>query len=70
MGYGDIETLYRDGSWWNRAEGTGEQSTSYESKDEAIRDGQELALERGVGHTVQHRAKDNLSAAQLRRSFS
>jgi Uncharacterized protein conserved in bacteria (DUF2188) len=64
VGHGDIETFYRDGSWWNRAEGTGEQSTGYESKEEAVRDGRDLALERGVAHTVQHRAKGNVSAAQ------
>jgi hypothetical protein len=70
MGHGDIETFYRDGSWWNRAEGTGEQSTGYESMDEAVRDGRELALERRVAHTVQHRAKENLAAARRRGPLS
>lgn len=52
MADGDVETVDKRGQWVNRVVGANELSTSYSSKDEAIRAGSTLARQLGTRHIV------------------
>ena len=48
-----VVTRSKNGQWVNEAEGAPELSRSYASRDEAIEEGEALATEHGVRHTVE-----------------
>lgn len=52
MADGDVETVDKRGQWVNRVVGTAELSSSYSSKEEAVRAGRTLANELGTRHIV------------------
>jgi hypothetical protein len=47
-----IETVYLDGQWWNREQGTSTRTGPHGSKDAAVNEGRDLAKEAGVQHVV------------------
>lgn len=55
MPQGDIETFHIDGKWHNAIEGTVDQvSEPFDTMDEAVEEGREMARESGVDHVVKN----------------
>jgi len=52
MAKGDIETRSNRGQWENHVEDSPELSQSFASREEAIEEGERLALAMGTRHTV------------------
>jgi hypothetical protein len=57
MPKGDIETYHTkaDGKWHNKVEGnSGPEPTAHERKDEAVREGRDLAMAAKVEHIIRN----------------
>lgn len=52
MPSGDIGTVHNDGRWHNVVEGTDQVSEAFETKEEAVSEGREMARDLGVEHVV------------------
>jgi Uncharacterized protein conserved in bacteria (DUF2188) len=52
MPQGDIKTYHDQGQWKNRIEGESGDGDAYESRDEAIAKGRQLAMDRRVEHII------------------
>ena len=52
MPQGDIGTVHSDGKWHNVVEGTDQVSEPFDTQEEAVAEGREMARELGVEHVV------------------
>lgn len=52
MPHGDIDTLISDGKWHNVVEGTDQVSEPFDTREEAIAEGREMAKDLEVDHIV------------------
>lgn len=54
MPQGDVGTLHNDGKWHNVIEGTDQVSEPFETREEAVAEGREMAKDLGVEHVVKN----------------
>lgn len=54
MPRGDVDTLHNDGKWHNVIEGTDQVSEPFDSREEAVAEGREMARDLEVGHVVKN----------------
>lgn len=52
MPQGDIGTVHSDGKWHNVVEGTDQVSEPFDTQEEAVAEGREMARDLGVEHVV------------------
>jgi hypothetical protein len=52
MAQGDIHTTYRDGRWVNSVEGGQRASNAWPNKEDAVAEGRNMAISRGVEHFI------------------
>ena len=52
MPEGDIETLHKDGNWFNAVEGTDQVSEPFRTKEEAVAEGRAMARDAKVEHII------------------
>jgi hypothetical protein len=60
MADGDVHTVHKDGSWTNTVEGGSSPSATYETKDEAVSAGRDLARKHEAEHLI-HAADGTIS---------
>ncbi|MEW2505898.1 MULTISPECIES: DUF2188 domain-containing protein [unclassified Amycolatopsis] len=51
---GDVESSYEAGQWKTKVEGNQQASRTLDSKAEAVANGREMAIERGVEHFIRN----------------
>lgn len=51
-GNANIETVHLDGQWWNRQEGTHTSTGPHPTKEAAMKEGRDQAIETGVEHLI------------------
>lgn len=54
MAHGDVETLVAEGKWHNVIGGTDQVSEPFDTQDEAVEEGREMARDLGVAHIVKN----------------
>lgn len=54
MPHGDVDTLHNDGKWHNAIEGTDQVSEPFDTLEEAVAEGREMARDLGVEHIVKN----------------
>lgn len=52
MPQGDVETLFLEGIWHNVVVGTDQVSEPFDTQEEAVEEGREMARDLGVQHIV------------------
>ncbi|MFZ5848916.1 MAG: DUF2188 domain-containing protein [Actinomycetota bacterium] len=51
---GDIETLHKDGKWYNVVEGTDQVSEGFDTKEQAVAEGRAMAQDLKVEHIIKN----------------
>lgn len=51
---GDIETYHENGQWKTKVEGSDRAAHTFDTKDDAVAKGREMAIERGVEHFIRN----------------
>lgn len=54
MAHGDVETLVAEGKWHNVIGGTDQVSEPFDTQEEAVEEGREMARDLGVAHIVKN----------------
>ena len=52
MADGDVHTVHKDGSWTNTIEGGSSPSRTFDTKDDAVTAGRDLARKAGAEHLI------------------